>query len=87
VCIVNLDPANEHLPYECDVSITQLITIKEAMKTRGIGPNNAMIVAMEYLNDNIQWLEEKIKPHIGKHQPLSQGNCHSSVVKPINTNS
>lgn len=75
---MNLDPANEHLPYECDVSITQLITIKEAMKTREIGPNNAMIVAMEYLEENLHWLEEKLKPHLGKSLPLCVRVGHSN---------
>ncbi|KNC79067.1 hypothetical protein SARC_08524, partial [Sphaeroforma arctica JP610] len=37
--IVNLDPANDNIPYECAVSIHDLITLEDVMDNLGLGPN------------------------------------------------
>lgn len=37
--IVNLDPANEVLPYDCAVDLRQLITVSDVMKEMDLGPN------------------------------------------------
>lgn len=41
VC-VNLDPANEFLPYKCDVDIRELVTVDEVMERLKLGPNGAL---------------------------------------------
>ena len=56
VLVVNLDPANDLLPYQCDVSITELIRLEEAMDTLDLGPNGAMVYCIEYLAKNVEWL-------------------------------
>lgn len=60
VAIVNLDPANETLPYPCAVSIADLITLQDAMSTHQLGPNGGMLYCMEYLEANFDWLQEKL---------------------------
>ncbi|KAH3762471.1 ATP binding protein [Pelomyxa schiedti] len=60
VAIVNLDPANERLPYKCDVNISELINLNDVMKETELGPNGALMYCMEYLEKNIDWLEEKL---------------------------
>ena len=37
--VVNLDPANDDLPYTCSVDIAELITLDDVMDAYGLGPN------------------------------------------------
>ncbi|KZT61761.1 hypothetical protein CALCODRAFT_522661 [Calocera cornea HHB12733] len=60
IAIVNLDPANEALPYPCAVSISELISLQSVMDQYGLGPNGALIYCMEYLEKNFDWLEERL---------------------------
>jgi GPN-loop GTPase len=39
VAVVNLDPANDSTPYECDVDISDLITVSDVMNEYQLGPN------------------------------------------------
>ncbi|KAG0345292.1 GPN-loop GTPase 2 [Podila humilis] len=59
--VVNLDPANEILPYPADISILELISLEDTMENLQLGPNGGIIYCMEYLADNMDWLEEKLK--------------------------
>ncbi|CAG8545574.1 13905_t:CDS:2, partial [Dentiscutata heterogama] len=61
VTVVNLDPANDFLPYECAINMAELITLEEVMEEFKLGPNGGMMYCMEYLEKNIDWLEEKLK--------------------------
>lgn len=66
-CIVNLDPANDNIPYNCDVDISDLITLEDVMENLKLGPNGGLLYCMEYLEANMDWLIEKIKGHSGKY--------------------
>ncbi|KAF6753651.1 cytoplasmic protein [Ephemerocybe angulata] len=61
VAVVNLDPANDNIPYPCAVDISSLITLENVMETHGLGPNGGMLYCMEYLEANFDWLEERLK--------------------------
>ncbi|KAJ1792833.1 hypothetical protein LPJ59_004794, partial [Coemansia sp. RSA 2399] len=61
--IVNLDPANENVPYSSAIDIEELITLEDAMKAYQLGPNGGMVYCIEYLEKNIEWLLEKLKPY------------------------
>ncbi len=61
ISIVNLDPANDALPYPCALDIGSLITLKDAMQEHEHGPNGAMLYCMEYLEANLDWLEDGLK--------------------------
>ncbi|CAG8633180.1 24715_t:CDS:2, partial [Racocetra persica] len=61
ISVVNLDPANDFLPYECAINMADLITLEEVMEEFKLGPNGGMMYCMEYLEKNIDWLEEKLK--------------------------
>ncbi|TFK70700.1 hypothetical protein BDN72DRAFT_525603 [Pluteus cervinus] len=61
ISIVNLDPANENIPYPCAVDISSLITLEDVMKEHGLGPNGGMLYCMEYLEANYDWLEDRLK--------------------------
>ncbi|EJT52750.1 cytoplasm protein [Trichosporon asahii var. asahii CBS 8904] len=60
VKVINLDPAVTDPPYPCAVSITELITLQEVMDEYGLGPNGAMLYCMEYLEENFDWLLNRL---------------------------
>ena len=41
--MVNLDPANENVSYECGIDVRDLITVDDAMAELHLGPNGAML--------------------------------------------
>lgn len=61
VCVINLDPANEYIPYSCDIDINDLIKLQEVMEELHLGPNGGLIYCMEFLEANLDWLLEQIK--------------------------
>ncbi|KAG8730848.1 hypothetical protein FRC11_005652 [Ceratobasidium sp. 423] len=61
IAVVNLDPANDHVPYKCDIDIASLISLQDAMDEHGLGPNGGMLYCMEYLDANFDWLEEQLR--------------------------
>ncbi|OCH86015.1 cytoplasmic protein [Obba rivulosa] len=61
IAIVNLDPANDNIPYPCAVDISSLITLEDVMQEHGLGPNGGMLYCMEYLEANYDWLEDRLK--------------------------
>lgn len=61
VSVVNLDPANDFLPYPCTINIADLITLQDAMEELKLGPNGGMMYCMEFLEKNFDWFEEKLK--------------------------
>lgn len=61
VHIVNLDPANDMLPYECALNITELVSLQDVMQEYGLGPNGGMIYCLEYLEQNFDWLQEGLQ--------------------------
>ncbi|KAM6190811.1 GPN-loop GTPase 2 isoform 1-T2 [Sarcoramphus papa] len=67
VTVVNLDPANEAMPYQCAVDIAELITLPDAMENLKLGPNGGLIYCMEYLEANFDWLQEKLAAFRGHY--------------------
>ncbi|KAK7068543.1 GPN-loop GTPase 2 [Halocaridina rubra] len=60
VAIVNLDPANDTLPYETVADVNELIQVNDVMEAEGVGPNGALVFCMEFLEKNLSWLIDKI---------------------------
>ncbi|KAG7242221.1 hypothetical protein INR49_024267 [Caranx melampygus] len=63
VVVVNMDPANEGLPYSCDVDISELVTLDDVMEGLKLGPNGGLLYCMEYVEANLDWLQNKLKQH------------------------
>eukprot|EP01094_Clydonella_sp_ATCC50884_P003729 TRINITY_DN12844_c0_g2_i1.p1 TRINITY_DN12844_c0_g2~~TRINITY_DN12844_c0_g2_i1.p1 ORF type:complete len:307 (+),score=104.31 TRINITY_DN12844_c0_g2_i1:77-997(+) len=61
VVIVNLDPANEHLSYPCEINVDELVCLESVMERYKLGPNGGLIFCMEYIEKNIGWLLDKMK--------------------------
>jgi hypothetical protein len=57
--VVNLDFANDTLPYECVINVCDLISVTDAMDTFNLGPNGGTYEIFFWLNFlvSIQWRE------------------------------
>ncbi|KAK3256886.1 GPN-loop GTPase qqt1 [Cymbomonas tetramitiformis] len=62
VAVINLDPANEQVPYECAVDIKDLISLEEVMESLKLGPNGGLVYCMDFIQKNLDWLQEKLAP-------------------------
>ena len=60
VSVVNLDPANDQLPYKCDVNISELVTLEDVMEYLRLGPNGGLVYCMELLDKNSECLHTKL---------------------------
>lgn len=67
VAVVNLDPANEGLPYECAVDVSELVGLGDVMDALRLGPNGGLLYCMEYLEANLDWLRAKLDPLRGHY--------------------
>lgn len=63
VAVVNIDPANDVLPYEASVDISDLIRLEDVMETLKLGPNGSFVYCMEYLEVNLDWLVERMNSY------------------------
>lgn len=62
VSCINLDPGTDYLPYEADFDIRNFFTIESIMKEEKLGPNGALVRAIERMVE----MEDRIKPEIEK---------------------
>lgn len=60
VACVNIDPANDSVPYVCEVDIRRLVDLSAVMERLSLGPNGALIYCMEYLESHMDWLKEQL---------------------------
>ena len=67
VAIINLDPANDVLPYKADIDISDLITLSDVMDNLKLGPNGGLIYCMEFLEKNLDWLKTELDKVSGKY--------------------
>ncbi|KAB5526593.1 hypothetical protein DKX38_020440 [Salix brachista] len=70
VAVINLDPANDALPYDCAVNIEDLIKLSDVMDEHSLGPNGGLVYCMDYLEKNIDWLQSKLEPLCKDHYLL-----------------
>ncbi|KAL3761339.1 hypothetical protein ACHAWU_000473 [Discostella pseudostelligera] len=58
--IANLDPAAEHFRYTLAFDIRDLISVEDVMDELHLGPNGGLVYCMEYLLQNMDWLQENL---------------------------
>jgi len=60
--VVNLDPASEFFSYQPIADIRDLIQLEDAMEDDELrfGPNGGLVFCMEFLLENLEWLEESL---------------------------
>lgn len=61
--VVNLDPAADHFEYPVAFDIRDLISVEDVMQELGYGPNGGLVYCMEYLVDNIDWLQDLLSKY------------------------
>lgn len=61
VSIVNLDPAVEKLPYNPDLDVRELIDFRKIMSEEGLGPNGAMIKAVDMLAEKSREILNRLR--------------------------
>lgn len=65
--VLNMDPANDRLPYEAAANLCELVDAGSVASTHKLGPNGSLLYAMEFLQKNMHWLEEKLKQNADKY--------------------
>ncbi len=58
--LVNLDPGAESLPYTPDVDVREWVSLKDVMRSQGLGPNGAQIAASDMLALQAEKVKEAI---------------------------
>ncbi|KAK5745963.1 hypothetical protein LTR17_001093 [Elasticomyces elasticus] len=58
--VANLDPANDNVPYDPVFDVRDLVSVEEVMEREELGPNGGVLWAMEEVEANFEWLEEKM---------------------------
>ena len=58
--VVNLDPAAEHFRYDVAFDIRELISVDDVMEELQLGPNGSLVYCMEYLLENMDWLQDHL---------------------------
>lgn len=71
--VVNLDPANDHTSYPCALDVRDLVTLEGIMADDELGPNGAVLYALEELEENWDWLERGLKELGGASQGHAVG--------------
>jgi len=61
VVIVNLDPANENMPFTPELDIFDLINLTDVMEKLKLGPNGGLLYCMEFLEQNIELVLQKLR--------------------------
>lgn len=60
VHLVNLDPAAEDFEFEPTIDIRDLISLDDVMEELHFGPNGGLIYCLEFLLQNLDWLEDEL---------------------------
>ena len=58
--IINLDFANDHIPYNPSADVRDMMKLEDVMEEYSLGPNGGLVFCMESLLENVEWLEESI---------------------------
>lgn len=74
-----MDPANDRLPYPCDVDIRDYITLEEIMKEQHLGPNGGLMYAIESLNESIDLFVLQIKSLVKEERAYVVFDCPGQV--------
>ena len=61
--VINLDPSNDVAcyPYPCSIDIRELVDVFIVCESENLGPNGALLWALEHVWSNIEWLIDSIQ--------------------------
>ena len=46
--------------YDCSIDVRELVSVEDVMAEMNLGPNGGLVYAMEYLVENIDWLQASV---------------------------
>ena len=81
--VVNLDPANDHTSYEAAVDVRELAATERIQRESELGPNGAVLYALEEVETNFEWLEEKLRGLGGESPPWRRDIRRRSRLTPV----
>ena len=76
VITINLDPANDVLPFKPTIDVSELITLSEVMETMNLGPNGSLLYCIDFLDTNFDWLRNQLQSAV---QCLTKDNKQASI--------
>ena len=79
VITINLDPANEDVPYDVDIDVNKLINCVDVMQQMHLGPNGGLLYCMKFLEENVDWLIDQIIQVIAVRR--INGSSHDNHAK------
>ena len=82
--IINLDPANDNIKYNCAFDISTLIQLDEVQKELNLGPNGGLMYCLDFLAQNLHWLQEKIMGNF-PHPKNSRAQGLLPYIRPART--
>jgi GTPase SAR1 family protein len=65
VFTINLDPANDLVDFDLDIS--DLVSLEKVVEEFELGPNAGLIYCMEFLEENMDWLLNAVKENKEKY--------------------
>ncbi|KAI3404146.2 hypothetical protein KGF56_003046 [Candida oxycetoniae] len=79
-CVINLDPANDRVPYPCELNIRDFISLEKIMNEYGLGPNGGLMYAMESLIANgMEMFLLKIKQLVEEEKNYLLFDCPGQI--------
>ncbi|AET38095.1 GTPase GPN2 Ecym_2361 [Eremothecium cymbalariae DBVPG len=79
VQIINMDPANDRLPYPCEVDIRDFITLEEIMSEQKLGPNGGLMYALESVENSLSLFVLQIKALVKEESAYLVFDCPGQV--------
>ncbi|KAG6784445.1 hypothetical protein POTOM_010139 [Populus tomentosa] len=83
VTVINLDPANDALPYDFAINIEDLMKLSDVMNEHSLGPNGGLVYCLDYLEKNIVWLLSNLEPLLKGCTRWNYFFLHSNVKNVI----
>ena len=77
--VVNMDPANDMLPYPCAVDIRDFITLEEIMAEQQLGPNGGLMYALESVDNSVDLFVLQIKSLVQDENAYVVFDCPGQV--------
>lgn len=77
--VVNMDPANDLLPYPCAVDIRDFVTLEEIMQEQQLGPNGGLMYAVESLDKSVDLFILQVKSLVKEERAYVVFDCPGQV--------
>lgn len=77
--VANLDPANDNIPYDAAFDVREVVSVEEVMEREELGPNGGVLWAMEEVEGNLEWLDERME-ECGKSEAMVRASICGFVL-------